>query len=399
MKEGWAKHELEVLTKEFTDGDWIESKDQAESGIRLVQTGNVGVGEFKDRRDKARWISEETFARLKCFEVFPGDCLISRLPDPVGRACIIPEVHDRMITAVDCAVVRADPAKMDPMYFVYYSQSQQYIRSVDDKCTGTTRRRISRKNLGKIEVPIPPLDEQKRIVSILDQAFEGLDRARVNAEANLESASELNESIKTSVLARNSIDGKRVKLSEVSDITSSLVDPKQMEYRHLPHIGAGNMVTLSDDLIEVKTAAEENLISQKYLYDDTMVLYSKIRPYLRKAARPSFGGLCSADVYPLKPAVGVLDRDFLFHILLSDDFTKYAEAGSARAGMPKVNRKHLFNYEFSLPSISDQKDMVAAIDRTKGHIALLVNKGQRKLSKVEDLRQSLLQKAFSGELT
>ena len=132
-------------------------KDQAEVA-RLVQTGNVGVGEFKDRRDKARWISEETFARLKCFEVFPGDCLVSRLPDPVGRACIIPEVHDRMITAVDCAVVRADPVKMDPRYFVYYSQSQKYIRSVDDKCTGTTRRRISRKNLGKIEVP-PPLDE------------------------------------------------------------------------------------------------------------------------------------------------------------------------------------------------------------------------------------------------
>lgn len=171
---------------------------------------------FVSRRDKARWISEETFARLKCFEVFPGDCLVSRLPDPVGRACIIPEVHDRMITAVDCAVVRADPAKMDPMYFVYYSQSQQYIRSVDDKCTGTTRRRISRKNLGKIEVPLPPLDEQKRIVSILDRAFEGLDRARANAEANLESARELLDSAVEAAF-KGSADS-RVKLRDLIDI-------------------------------------------------------------------------------------------------------------------------------------------------------------------------------------
>jgi type I restriction enzyme S subunit len=81
---------LADVCKVFADGDWVESKDQSPGGIRLVQTGNVGEGVFKDRGEKARYISEGTFGRLRCTEIFEGDCLISRLPDPVGRSCLLP---------------------------------------------------------------------------------------------------------------------------------------------------------------------------------------------------------------------------------------------------------------------------------------------------------------------
>ena len=82
---------LSSLCATFIDGDWIESKDQSDNGIRLIQTGNVGFGFFKGREDKSRYITEETFKKLNCTEVVPGDILISRLPDPIGRACIVPE--------------------------------------------------------------------------------------------------------------------------------------------------------------------------------------------------------------------------------------------------------------------------------------------------------------------
>ena len=97
LPKGWQAKPLVQLCTLFTDGDWIESKDQSLDGIRLIQTGNVGCGEFKDRRDKARWISQETFEKLKCEEVFPDDCLISRLPDPVGRSCLIPVVNENSV--------------------------------------------------------------------------------------------------------------------------------------------------------------------------------------------------------------------------------------------------------------------------------------------------------------
>ena len=102
----WKTRELASVCEVFTDGDWIESKDQSDAGVRLIQTGNVGEGVFKDRSEKARFVSSETFTRLRCTEIVPGDCLISRLPDPVGRACIVPDTGESMITAVDCTIVR-----------------------------------------------------------------------------------------------------------------------------------------------------------------------------------------------------------------------------------------------------------------------------------------------------
>ena len=106
MKTVYKDVRLADCCSHFGDGDWIETKDQSPDGIRLVQTGNVGEGEYKDKAHKARFISDETFGRLRCTEVLPGDCLVSRLPEPVGRACIVPDSSSRMITGVDCSIIR-----------------------------------------------------------------------------------------------------------------------------------------------------------------------------------------------------------------------------------------------------------------------------------------------------
>ena len=193
MKNGWSRKMLADACEVFADGDWVESKDQSPRGIRLIQTGNVGEGVFKDRGEKARYISEPTFKRLRCTEIFKGDCLISRLPDPVGRSSILPDTGERMITAVDCTIVRFNPKQLIPEFFNYFSQSLDYLKAVEAETTGTTRKRISRNNLGQVAVPAPPLPEQHRIVGILDEAFEGIATAKANAEKNLQNARALFE--------------------------------------------------------------------------------------------------------------------------------------------------------------------------------------------------------------
>lgn len=160
---------LSSLCDTFIDGDWIEAKDQSDSGIRLIQTGNVGVGEYKDKEDKARYISEETFTRLNCTEVFEGDILISRLPDPVGRACSIPGGLGKSITAVDCTIIRLNE-KVLPKYFISFTNTPDYAMQIKKVLSGTTRLRVSRANLGKIQVPLPSKDEQQRFVEIANQA-------------------------------------------------------------------------------------------------------------------------------------------------------------------------------------------------------------------------------------
>ena len=174
--------ELSSLCDTFIDGDWIEAKDQAEDGIRLIQTGNVGVGIFKDKGDKARYISEDTFERLNCTEVKNGDILVSRLPDPVGRACIIPEGLGKTITAVDCTIIRfAD--KIVPKFFIAFTNTPDYAMQIKKVLSGTTRLRVSRANLGKIQVPLPAIQKQIEFVSIAEQADKSKFELRKSIEA------------------------------------------------------------------------------------------------------------------------------------------------------------------------------------------------------------------------
>ena len=159
---------LEEVCTVFTDGDWIESKDQSDEGIRLIQTGNIGEGIYFEKESRAKYVSEDTFLRLKCTEIFPGDILVSRLPEPVGRACIIPEKKERMITAVDCTICRPNESIVNKEYLCYFMRSDAYYNRLFGNVTGTTRKRISRKNLGNVELHIPSKNEQRNVVKKLN---------------------------------------------------------------------------------------------------------------------------------------------------------------------------------------------------------------------------------------
>ena len=161
LSDSCEKRNLKEVSVLFADGDWIESKDQALDGIRLIQTGNVGFGVYIDKTQNAKYISETTFHRLNCLEIYDGDILISRLPEPAGRACLLPQSTERRITAVDCTVIRTDSSVIDRNYLLQFLCSEQYLKTVNSFLAGGTRQRISRKNLEGIEVPYPSIDEQR----------------------------------------------------------------------------------------------------------------------------------------------------------------------------------------------------------------------------------------------
>lgn len=153
----------------FADGDWIEIKDQSNDGIRLVQTGNIGNGYYIDKEAHSRYVSEETFLRLNCTEILPGDILISRLPDPVGRGCILPDGIGKAITAVDCTIVRLMDM-VEPEYLIGFTQTDLYRSQIESAKTGTTRKRISRKNLEKVLIPVPPIEKQMVFVELIKES-------------------------------------------------------------------------------------------------------------------------------------------------------------------------------------------------------------------------------------
>ena len=187
----WEQRKLSELCEKFTDGDWIEAKDQSDSGVRLVQTGNVGVTEYLDKPSNKKWVSKETFERLHCEEVLPGDILISRLPEPAGRACIMPDLGAKMITAVDCTIVRISE-KHSNKYLVQFLSTKDYFNEVNTALAGGTRQRISRSNLASFNVPIPPTFEEQETIG---SYFEHLDHLITLHQRELEKLQNIKKSM------------------------------------------------------------------------------------------------------------------------------------------------------------------------------------------------------------
>lgn len=184
----WEVAPLSTLAKNtsdsFVDGDWIETPFITSDGIRLLQTGNIGVGHYKEQG--YRYISIDTFSRLRCTEVEPGDVLICRLADPVGRACIAPRLDCRMITSVDVCILKLH-ASMSANFVVYLLSSVQYLGYMEGQCRGGTRDRVSRSFLGSVRISFPPSKaEQLSIAAFLDWETTKLDALTTEAQHVIE---------------------------------------------------------------------------------------------------------------------------------------------------------------------------------------------------------------------
>lgn len=178
----------------FTDGDWIESPYIQDEGIRLIQTGNVGVGVYKEQG--FRYISSGTFKTLKCTAVHQGDVLISRLASPVGRACLCPDLGGPAIASVDVTIARPQPW-MDALFIVEFLSSPRHLSDTDELARGSTMQRVSRSQLSSIRVPRPDIGVQQRVGQQLADA-----RRAASGRANqLRSGIGLLEEYKKSLIA------------------------------------------------------------------------------------------------------------------------------------------------------------------------------------------------------
>jgi type I restriction enzyme S subunit len=396
--EGWEPHILKQLSSEILDGDWIESKDQSDGGFRLVQTGNVGVGEFIAKSGKSRYVSEDTFARLRCTEVFPGDCLVSRLPDPAGRSCLLPDIGERMITAVDCTIIRFNEQKIVRDLFIAHSQTDNYFREVAALSSGSTRQRISRENLSNLSIYLPAIAEQQKIADCLTSLDECVAAQGRKVEALKAHKKGLMQQLfprEGETLPRLRFpefrdDADTATLGEVVEIASGQVDPTAPPYCDLPHIGSENIESDMGNLRGVTTAKELRIISGNYLFDERDVLYSKIRPALNKVASPGFKGTCSADIYPLRPSNGQLCREYLAYLLQSQAFLEYAVKQSSRSKIPKINRDGLSAYEVQLVAVAEQQQIAACLSSLDARIAAETEK----LAALKAHKKGLMQQLF-----
>lgn len=180
LPHGWETATLTELIGQdgvFCDGDWIESKDQDPNGAtRLLQLADLGDGKFLDK--SARFVNDATFERLRCTEVLKDDILIARMPDPLGRACMAPNLSQRCITVVDVAIVRPGLQSVNPKWLMHSLNAPEIRQGIQLQASGSTRQRIARGKLAEIPLPVPPRAEQTRIADKLDAVMTRVDATR-----------------------------------------------------------------------------------------------------------------------------------------------------------------------------------------------------------------------------
>ena len=294
--------------------------------------------------------------------------------------------------------VETDDTKIDKKFLYYwFDWDTEKIKS--DQGAGTTMIHVTKGSMEKRKLLLPSLPEQKRIVTILDEAFAGIDQAIANTEKNLASARGLFESALNTIFIQGGEDWKKTTLGNLSVVQSG-----GTPLRSKKEYWEGDIAWYSSgELNQLKTSSPERHISQKGLANSTTKLFPK-------------GSLLIGmyDTAALK--MSILDRDGAFNQAIAGvkpndqidlQFVLYAinaikpKILSLRRGVRQknLNLSKIKNIPISLPNIELQAKVIGSIQTKKREIDLLVDLYKKKIQSLNELKQSLLQKAFSGELT
>lgn len=287
-----------------------------------------------------------------------------------------------------------------PEYLYYCLLNLQ--SNLAGQAIGNAQPNISQAKIKALEIPIPPLKEQKRIVAVLDAAFDGLTRAKENAEANLQNARELFEAGLVSVFSAIENESDQKLLKEIA------LDFGRGKSKHRPR----NAPFLYDGPYPFVQTGDvrnsEHLITEyKQTYTDAGLAQSKLWPAntlcitiaanIAETAILSFDACFPDSIIGVVPDPKLTSSRYLEYLL--QFFQKRLKARGEGAAQHNINLATFETEYFPFPSLSRQDEAIDALDNVSSAVQLAEAHYRTKLNDIADLRQSLLQKAFAGELT
>lgn len=434
LPQGWAfasLNELQAQGGVFADGDWIESKDQDPNGRnRLLQLADIGDGRFIDK--SSRYVNDETFDRLNCTALEEGDILLARMPDPLGRACLMPRLPQRCLTVVDVAVFRSGSRDISHRWLMHTLNASPIREEISRNASGTTRKRIARGKLAELKVPVPPAAEQKRIAQKLDALLAQVDTLKARIDAIPALLKRFRMSILTAATSGTTFDGSSVITNQseakgssfmLNDETFDLpkgwshapVDSVLHSARRLCYgvVQPGSEVESGVDMIRVcdiedGTIAWNDLRKIASEVDDE---YRRSRVQRGDVLMSIVGSIGRAAIVredrPVNIARAVarlsvdqsqLTPEWLFLWLTSPKVQWWLVSSSREVARKTLNLKELSELPVPLPPREVQAEIVRRVEQLFAYTDQLEAKVAAAKQRIDALTQSLLAKAFRGEL-
>ena len=484
LSDGWIECLIEDVVGKggiFKDGDWVESKDQDPSGdVRLIQLADIGDGRFVDK--SSRFLTKSKALELNCTFLRAGDILVARMPDPLGRCCIFPLAgNEQYVTVVDICAIRFGDSRINAKFMMYLINSPSIRGKISALQSGSTRKRISRGNLATIPLPLPPLNEQHRIVAKIETLFSELDKG-------IESLKTAREQLKVyrQAVLKHAFEGNltahwreqnKDKLETPEQLLASIQQERQARYQQqlqdwqaavkaweesrkegkkpgkprqpepektdnplsvsLPaewawvSVGALNTNIFdgpfgsnlkSSDYVEsgVRVIRLENIgysefIEDKYSYvteikyrnlarhtvrKGDLIFSSFITEGIRVAILPESidRAINKADCFCIRVHGKSIRNDYLASFLSTRAAYKQVEAEIHGIGRPRINTTQLKGFYIPVCSQAEQDEIMLQIEGALSLMGHFESEIEKELGRTETLRQSILKKAFSGQL-
>lgn len=276
-----------------------------------------------------------------------GQLVLSRIWARKGAIALIPHDLEGVVVTNEFPLFDVDKTQVIPKYLIQLLTSNNFGPALERASSGSSgQNRVRENKFLEISISLPPLEEQKRIVSTLDKA-KSIQEAR---ERQLAALDELASSLFQSV---NRLSNTKVTLGEVLSFSSRSIIPGA-EHQNMPNIGPDCIEPNTGFLKGWRTIQEDSAISAKYLFTEGDILYSKIRPYLNKVSIADFTGLCSSEIYPLTVKKEIANTYYITYLLRSSIFLQYSELNSTGANIPRINKSNIEKFEFELPDLNIQ---------------------------------------------
>ena len=383
-----------------TSSKRVHKKDYIESGIPFYRSKEIILKSKSIEPTDILYISEDTFNEFKLKFGTPqkGDILITAV-GTLGVTYLVSETDNFYFKDGNLLWIKDIKENVYVEYLLYYFKSPMFFNDIDKISKGAAQKALTITKLTKLNIPLPPLLEQQRIASKVDNLFEKIDKAISLHQKNIDAANIFMGSILNDVFEELKENYGKTAISDVMKISNKTLVPNDNEEYN--YVGLENIESNNGKLVGFSSTNGIEIKSSKVEFKKGMVLYGKLRPYLNKVWISDFDGVATTEILPFYPInKSELDMHFVKYYFLSPSYLAKVMSNCSGARMPRLTTKFIKSEEayIPLPSLYIQQKVVKYLDEVSKKIEGLKLIQKEKMNNLKDLKASILDKAFKGEL-